>query len=243
MPPLPLSADDLLAQLGIALPRLEELILAGARVLPSVILVPAFGLRAWSGPVRIAIGLSLAASISPSLGSSSCTGPLAWCLFREVLRGLPVALAASVTLWTAVMAGGLADELRGSPDAGPGEVAGETASGTLLGILAAVLFLEQGGPAHLSAALLEPPLYSTGPLLRAAAHVAGGVRIAVALVMPLVVASMVVDVGAGLIARAATPARVSSVLTPLKGVVLVGLMALILDRVLGLLALLTFRGL
>jgi len=48
---------------------------------------------------------------------------------------------------------------------------------------------------------------------------------------------VVVEVAGGLIARAASPAHVEPLLASLKGVVLLGLLALLLDRIVALLAL------
>src|SRR5580700_6995310 len=72
---------------------------AWARVLPIVILVPAFGLRALPVGARAAIALALAAVIAPAVSLSG--GAHASGLMDEAVRGLSVAVSAAVPLWAA----------------------------------------------------------------------------------------------------------------------------------------------
>src|SRR5262245_41784225 len=92
--------------------------LAWARVMPTVVLVPAFGLRALPVPARALVALALAGAIVPALAPAArvTAEPWAVTLVGEILRGLPVAIAAAVPLWAATMAGGVADALRGGSD-------------------------------------------------------------------------------------------------------------------------------
>src|SRR3970282_2456435 len=61
---------DILAEISAGLELdLANLALAWARVAPSVLFIPAFGLSAVPGPTRAALGLSLAACIAPAVGS------------------------------------------------------------------------------------------------------------------------------------------------------------------------------
>src|SRR5579872_10114 len=87
--------------------------LAWARAMPAVILVPAFGLRALPRPAQALIGLGLAICIAPAIAPSHAVGAARWlaAALAEVVKGLPVALAAAIPLWAATMAGGVADTI------------------------------------------------------------------------------------------------------------------------------------
>src|SRR5260370_268572 len=89
--------------------------LAWAKVAPLIAIVPAFGLRALSAPVRAATALVLAAVIVPSLRPALVEpGPIPLLLVTAVARGTVVAISAAVPLWAASMAGGGIDALRGA---------------------------------------------------------------------------------------------------------------------------------
>ena len=123
---------------------LEGIGLAWARVTPTVVLVPAFGLRALPTPVRGMLSLVLALTLFPALVPlPGAPGPWPLRLLAELVLGLPPALAAAIPLWAATMAGGLADNLRGSQgDVQLPLLEGRTGpSGTLLGLLASTFFL------------------------------------------------------------------------------------------------------
>src|SRR5687767_8449455 len=91
--------------------------LAFARVLPVLVIVPAFGLRALSAPVRASAALLLAALIVPAIRPLAVQ-TAAWppLLLLELARGTLVAVAAAVPLWSATMAGGIIDALRGAQE-------------------------------------------------------------------------------------------------------------------------------
>jgi type III secretory pathway component EscT len=218
---------------------LQAWMLGWARAVPAVALVPAFGLRALPAPARAAMGLMLGLTVLPSLrpvvqGSEAWP----WRLLIEMLNGLPVAITASTALWVASMVGGLVDNLRGAqerlalpnvePDASP--------LGAMLGMLAAILFLETGGPAHLAAALAEQGVVGTSSLLGSAKALVGGIEFTIAVAVPLVVTSLVVEVAALLVARAAQPAPFATVLAPLRSIVILGVLAILLDRVVAVVA-------
>lgn len=214
--------------------------LAWARVAPAVALVPAFGLQGLPAPARVALGLALAAGIAPALTPVAAShGYWALLLVEQAARGLPVALSAAAALWVASMAGGVIDNLRGSREMAslPVVEAGTTPSGVLLSMLVAMAFLESGGPARVAAALSDPHLAFAGPLTRAAFDLAHGVELAVAVAAPVVAASIVVEVGGALVARAANPAFIQQLLAPLRSVAILGVAALVLDRIAALLAL------
>ena len=61
--------------------------IAFARVLPVIVIVPAFGLRALSAPVRAAIALLFAAMIVPAVSPAS-GATAAWAAVREATGAL-----------------------------------------------------------------------------------------------------------------------------------------------------------
>ena len=247
-PPLPPTADlfdalaAVFAQNGID-PRAWAL--GFARATPAVTLVPAFGLSAVPAQTRLVLGLSLGLCIAPALAQGQGSGlqlPFVVAFAREALIGLPVALLASLSVYVATMAGGLIDDLRGGketvtlpalPDPMP-PVA------VLFGLLAAVAFLETGGAARVAGALATPMVVGASWSTVSRAF-AGSVELAFAIAAPMAVASVLIETASALIARAATPASIGPVLAPLKSVALLGMLALVLERVAELLALLSLR--
>jgi type III secretory pathway component EscT len=240
--PLPLPPDapdalrvavEALARSGLDAPTLGALGLAWARAMPSVALVPAFGLRAVPAPARMVMGLALAASVFPALAPVASNASLPWpvLLAVEVARGLPVAVAAAVPLWAATMAGGLADALRGSQEmlSVPTVEGRTTPMGAPLSLLGCAIFLATGGPARVVTALALRPAPSQ-PLVAAANDLVAGITLAVALGGPLLTAAVVVEIAAALVARAASPAQVHALLAPLRALAALAVMALVFDR-------------
>lgn len=226
---------ELMHVLERASPDLAALARAWARTAPVVALVPAFGLRAAPAGVRATLGLSLAAAVAPRLsGTPGGAFDSPTVLLLEAARGLPVALVAASTLWIASMVGGVADELRGArgDSALPTSEQGATPTGALLALLAALAFLRSGGPARVAAALVTT---EEAPLAAVPALLTGGVSVALAIAAPIVAASLVVEVGAALVARAAQPASVTSLLAPLRSLAVLGVLAVVLDRLVELL--------
>lgn len=218
---------------------LAALGLAWARVMPAVTIVPAFGLRALPAPARIVMGLAFAASIFPALAPEAAMTSQPWALAAlvEVARGVPVAIAAAVPLWAATMAGGVADALRGSRETP--QVAVVEGSATPLGIplslLASAIFLSTGGPARVALALVQHPV-GPHPLLAASDDIVAGIALAVALGGPLLAAAVVIEIAGALIARAASPAQVHALLAPLRALGTLAVMAVVLERLAGVLA-------
>lgn len=219
------------------IPTLWELAAHWARVLPTVVLVPAFGLRALPAPVRVAIGLLFAVCMY-----SAPTAPLApvamgmpWplMLLGEVVSGLPVAVAAAVPLWAAAAAGGLAEQLRGgSETVNSPLVEGRTSSlGVLFAMLAALGFLGSGGPSRIVSRLLLPPPTDGGFLLRISADLLAGIDISIAFAAPLLGAAVVVDVITALATRAAAPAHLQQSLAPLRALGILCVLAFALERI------------
>ena len=229
MGPGDLRIDDL-AALG----------LAWARVMPTVTLVPAFGLEALPNAARAILGIALAAAIYPALVPIVVAERgLPWFVLalEQILLGLPIALAAAIPLWAATMAGGLIDVLRGSPE-GPGlaTVEGKPSSfGVLLSLFASVVFLATGGAARAAGALATYTL-PADPLVRAAHDIVAGVGLAIALGGPLLAAAVVLELAFALVARAASPAQVHALLAPLRAIGLLAIVAVVLERLAALVA-------
>jgi type III secretory pathway component EscT len=202
--------------------------------MPAITLVPAFGLRAVPAPGRAVMALAFAACLVPSLApvATNDARDVGWALATEVMRGLPVAIAAAVPLWAATMAGGVADAMRGSAE-GPSlpTVEGRpTHTGALLSLLACAIFLSGGGPARVAAALAVAPTLEH-PVVAAAQDLTRGIVLAVALGGPLLAAGAVTELASALVARAASPAQVQALLAPLKALAMLFVTAVVLDRV------------
>jgi flagellar biosynthesis protein FliR len=216
--------------------------LAWARALPVVTLVPAFGLRALPPSARAVLGLVLGLVIAPAASPSPLEPQLMFpvALLIEVLRGLPIALSAALPLWAATQAGGLIDNLRGaSGEANYPLLEGRVSPlGVMYGVLAGSLFLAQGGPAHVTQ-LLMTSTYAPGLLLTVVQQVTRGVDLSVAIAAPMLGGSVLVEVATALMGRAANPTQLSAVIAPIKSVVLLGLVALTLERVTAFLAVVT----
>jgi flagellar biosynthetic protein FliR len=206
---------------------------AWARVMPTLVLVPAFGGSALPAATRAGLGFALAVAIAPALRPvEASSSPWVLELLREAARGTPVAIGAAVLVHTALMAGGAIDDLRGGREtAGLPVFEGEhTPFGAVLGLLVAIALLESGGAARLVAALaVETP--AAGSLGVIVGQLSASVSMAVAVAAPVAAAAVVVSVAEALIARAAAPAHVSALLAPLRGVALLAVAALALDRI------------
>jgi flagellar biosynthesis protein FliR len=227
--------QPLLAGLGV---DLRGWALAWARVMPALVVLPAFGLNALSAQTRAALGLALAVGIAPSLAPSQLSAPFGVALLIEAARGLPVALAASGALWAAGMAGGLADNLRGARETQGLPVVEQEASplGALLQLLVALVFLEGGGAARVAAALSGNEAVSRGTLWQVASGLTHSVELALAVAAPVVAVSIVLELANALIARSATPAHVVALLAPLRSIFILIAFALLFERMASLLA-------
>jgi type III secretory pathway component EscT len=205
-----------------------------ARATPAVTLIPAFGLSAVPVATRLVLGLSLGLCVAPALSEiASHEGSLVVALGREALLGLPVALLASLSIYVAATAGGLVDDLRGARESVTLPVLPEPLPpvGVLFALLGALAFLQTGGAARVAAALASPVLdtrFAWPVVIRA---LAGSVELAFAIAAPLAVASVIVETAGALVARAATPAFIGPLLAPLKSVLLLGVLALVFERI------------
>jgi type III secretory pathway component EscT len=228
----------------LATPLLEELaragltpgawLLATARVMPSVLLVPAFGLGALPLLARAAFALLLAASVTPALATGVAAGPVSIAaLLEQALIGLPVALSAASALWVATMAGNVIDSLRGVQTLAPFAGVDSEASplGVLLSLLASLGFLLLGGPLALLTALAQAQPPSQASWLAVALSVAQGINVAVLLAAPLLAIALVCELASALIQRALRASSLDGVLAPARALVIVLFTALLLDRV------------
>lgn len=203
--------------------------LAWARVAPSVALVPALGLRGAPPQLRAGLGLLLAASIAPALGGAPPASPWAGALLREATLGVPLALGAALPIWIATDAGSVIDALRGSNDGAalPVYEGKRGPFGALFALLACAGFMASGGPARVALAALSPPGNGAPQIIAA---LASGASIAAAVAAPMLGAAVVVEASLALVARAATPASLSSALATARGAILLVLGALFFDR-------------
>jgi flagellar biosynthetic protein FliR len=213
-----------------------------ARVLPVLVVVPAFGAAAVPAPARAGLGVALALAIAPSVAPLPASGlPLGLELLRQMAIGAPVAIGAAILVYTAVMVGGAADDLRGARETHSLAVfEGPTSPlGSLLGLLVIVSFLEFGGGSRIVRALALAD--AQGPNLSTlAARLSSSIEVAIAAAAPLAASAIIASVAEGLVARASVPAHVTALLSPLRGLLLLAVFALLLDRIL---ELLTFAGL
>jgi type III secretory pathway component EscT len=209
---------------------LTSLAFAWARALPIVVLVPAFGLRALPVAGRAVIALALAAVIAP--GVSLAGGTHAVRLLEEATRGVGIAIAAAVPLWAATMVGGVVDALRASPERTRTPTVEGSASplGIPLSLLASAIFFATGGASRVVTALARPETASN-PVVLAAHDLVAGIALAVALGGPVLAASIVVEIGAALVARAASPAQVHTLLAPLRALAVLVVLAVGIDRI------------
>lgn len=221
---------------------LEGWLSAWARLLPTVVLVPAFGARFLPAPARAVLGLSLAFTLAPTLTAHSSSEFLAVSLLTEMLRGLPLAISVSALMWAAMMAGGLMDDLRGASQPSEGPFMGaSTPLGTLLGLFAAIGFLKLGGASRVVEALSESAQAHT--VLGAVSDLVASIEIALALSAPVLAALIVWEAAGALVARSAAPAHIQSLLAPLRSLAVLGALAISADALLGLLSRLMARDL
>ncbi len=209
-------------------------VLGWARLVPSLLLVPAFGLRALPLFAQLSFALILAATVAPTLQPVAATDqPWLLALLAQLGSGLPVAVSAALTSWVASMAGNLLDQLRGA-SATPGTLLVIDEPATPLGILfslaAAVAFLKLGGPARLTEALSVAQPLDAQTVRGVVTAVSRGIALAVSIAAPLLALVPFFELLEALISRAAHPASLTAVLAPLKSIALLAIVVLVLDR-------------
>lgn len=210
------------------------------RILPTVIVVPAFGLRGVSPQVRASMALVLAFAVAPT-ASLSVLEPggvvVSWAV--DVLVGLPLALAAALPLWAATMAGGLVEDL-GGPRVDAQLAVSRDAStpvATLLSLLSGALFFAAGGPKAIALAVGRTTL-ATDVLSRTVSTLAAGATVALVVAGPILAAHVVSTASSVVLVRAPFAAARGLVPT-LRSVALLAFLALSLERIAVLVALFT----
>ncbi len=221
--------------------ELRALMLAWARVAPSVAIVPAFGLRGLPAPVRIGLALCLALLIVPTVSQQiepSGAGGLALGMLWQSVIGLPIAVTAAIALWAATMTGGLVDNLRGGRERASLPVVDpdSTPLGAALSVLVGVFFLESGGVARIAEALMRAEAPGISAVALMAQQLVGGIQLAFAVAAPLLAAALVLEIASALVSRAASPAFIQPLVTSMKSLALLGVAALLLDRMAAFLA-------
>lgn len=224
---------ELLASLGFDVRRA---LLGLARAAPLVLLVPAFGLRALPVAVRLAFGLALGLAAFSAESPAGRGGPYVVQLVAQLVQGLPVAITTAGGLWIASMAGGLVDDLRAAHERSSlPHVETEAPTGALFAMLAGLGFLVSGGPVQ----ALRAMALDARDVVSSAVHVAdalrSGIGLAVAIAAPLIVVAVVSELAMALVSRVAAPASLQSLVQPVRSLVLLGALAIFLDRVAALL--------
>jgi type III secretory pathway component EscT len=240
MPSIAEATSALVAQLG---GHAGAWALGAMRVVPTVALVPVFSLRGWHPALRAALGIGLAACVVPQVQGVAVAGASTAILSRallELLRGLPVAVAAAALLSVFTMTGSLADTLRGRDDSIESPF-GENRSTSLslaFSLVGAVLFFRWGGPSTLAQALIDAPMAGLSLGEDIVRTLVRAVTVTVAIGSPLIVAAIVVEVAFALIARAASPAPLAAVMAPVRSLIFLVGLGLLSERILAGIALL-----
>jgi flagellar biosynthesis protein FliR len=232
--------DALLTEARFSGVDLARLGIAWGRVLPTALFVPAFGLGFLSLPVRSVIALGLAIAVAPSIPVSAASGggagggggePWPLSVVEAILRGVPLAIAASVSLWSAMVAGGVADTAAGSGRFRPAEAAlgpRVTPISTLCGLLASIAFFETGGASR----VVERLSSSSGPGLQGAVQdLAAGIALGAGIGAPFLVAVAVVDVAISVATQDRPAVLPESVFAPLRALVVLIASAALFERV------------
>jgi len=225
------SNDDLVA-----------FVVAAARTLPALVLVPSLSLRFIPIAARGVLGASIALCTYPSLATSAHeleAGSWVSLAAEQLVHGLCVAIAAAIPLWAALTAGDIADEsfrprVAGAPFASDDDAPEDRGFRALVAILATFTFFFAGGPARIALRLSEQP-QSGGLAIRVAHDLVAGIDLAVTMGAPAIVALFATELLFAFIARASGRAQASfhSVLGPIKALVLLALMAVFFERFAG----------
>jgi type III secretion protein T len=232
------NAPDWLAPWLVELARTgldgESWLRGALRLVPSVLLVPAFGLRALPAPARLVFAFVLAAATLPVLGGSPppLDRPWIYAALQELLSGLPVAVGAAATIWGATMAGNLIDELRGGTAPADAPVVDSPSGplGILLSLAASISFLEFGGPARLAEALASTVPLRADLFADLARRLLAGMQLAVLIAAPLLVLLLVLEVFHALASRTTRPGLWIALFAPLRALSVLAIVALLLDR-------------
>lgn len=195
--------------------------LVAARVVPSVVMLPAFGAPSLPLLLRLGFGLAIAGWLSLGVSTPAMApSPLLWIvwLVRELAVGCALAWLSGLVFRAVDMAGQIVDVARRAEteqvaDPMDPEGAFATPLSALYGLLGVVVFAELGGPGHIIAAMARTyevlPMVSPtalslpDSLVWFVARVVGGViEAAVGLAAPVIVAVWLTELSVSLIGRA-----------------------------------------
>jgi len=232
------NAPDWIAPLLVELARggvdAEAWLRGTLRLVPSTILVPAFGLRALPFPAQLLFAFVLAGATLPAVAGSlpALDRPWLYAALEELAHGLPVAVSAAATIWGATMAGNLMDELRGGPPAADFPLADSPSGplGILLSLAASIAFLEFGGPAQLAQTLASPAPLRAHLFTEVVRSLLSGVQLAVLIAAPLLALLLFLEVFHALVTRATRSGLWLSLFAPLRALSVLAMVALLLDR-------------
>jgi flagellar biosynthesis protein FliR len=177
--------------------------------------------------------MGLALALAPSIPASALAGGEPWplVLLAALMRGIPLAIVASVSLWAAMVAGGVADTAVGSARFRPAPATlgpRVTPLSTLLGLLASIAFFETGGASR----VVERLSSGGGPGLQGAVQdLAAGIALGVGVGAPFLVAVAVVDVAISVATQDRPAVFPESVFAPLRALVLLIGAAALFERV------------
>jgi len=210
---------------------------AWARVLPTLFIVPAFGLGLLPPSLRAAMALALVVGVAPALvpAPAALAAPWPALLAAEALRGVPIALSAAISLWVATVAGGVVDAAgRGTRPSAEAGLFGprSTPLATLFGLGAAIVFLGNGSAARLVARLGREGVFTTGALERAALDLSAGIGLGASIGAPVLVAALAADVASGIVARERAALSLEHFFPPLRTLFVLVATAALLDRML-----------
>jgi type III secretion protein T len=235
-----------LSDIGLLQAEVVPIVLALPRLLATFLVLPYFAGTAISGAVRNGLVLVLAAFVAPAVPVATLPGTGAWLLIvgKETLIGLLLGLGFGVFVWALQCVGELIDFQSGTANAAffdpvAGHEIGPT--GDLLFRLVVTLFVSAGGLLGLVGALFESyrlwPVASyfpdAGAVLQAFAVREGDAILAwiIKLAAPVIFVLVLIDLGVGLVGRAAPQLNVFVVAQPLKGLLAILVLALVLHIV------------
>lgn len=231
--------------------------LAMARMLPVVLLVPYLGGRWVPWPVKLGLAAALVLFLSPSLSPTAPaealalpTGLLLGLAVKEALLGLAIGVLAALFFFAAEMAGALIDAARGQTAAtmlSPGLSDRDSPVSALVVLLVIVVYLTVGGHRLLVRSLAEsfaivpvlgvpPGDLSPSGLLQSFIQVSAQLfLVAAAISLPVLASVFLVDLALGVLSRIAPEAHGFFLGLPVKATL--GLLVLLfsLSAVVGLL--------
>ncbi|WP_242538504.1 type III secretion system export apparatus subunit SctT [Trinickia acidisoli] len=220
------------------------------RVMPIMMIVPAFSSTILTGLVRNGFMAVIILFVGPAMDMSTLQGlaPLVWVglVAKEALIGILLGYAFGAVMWAIATAGALIDFQTGASNQSFFDPIAQYETGPCAGflnLLAITLFVTSGGINLLLSALFASyrlwPVASFAPKFSAAllpfvAHSVASIMMwTVKLAAPVVMVLVLVELGFGLVSRAMPQLNVFLMSQAVKGAVAVLMMALFLPFVYG----------